>query len=84
MITLDLTNTIIYFNRYLFDFNIYRFRILSKLSSRERFAYIINNLIRRSLVDIDLVYSKCFLYHLSRNSIKKASGLVRNCFINNI
>jgi hypothetical protein len=65
MITLDLANIIICFNRYLFDFNIYRFRILFKFGSRERFAYIINNLIRRSLIDINLVYSKYFLYRFS-------------------
>jgi hypothetical protein len=65
MIVLDLANIIIYFNRYFFGFNIYRFYILFKLGSRERFAYIINNPIRRSLIDIDLVYSKYFLYRFS-------------------
>jgi hypothetical protein len=65
MITLDLTNAIICFNRYLFGFNIYRFRILSKLGSRKRFTYIVDNLIRRSLIDIDPVYSKYFLYYFS-------------------
>jgi hypothetical protein len=65
MIALDLANTIICFNKYLFDFNIYRFRILFKLGSREKFAYIINNLIKRFLVEIDLVYSKYFLYYFS-------------------
>jgi hypothetical protein len=65
MIALDLINIMIYFNKYFFGFNIYGFRILSKLGFRERFAYIINNLIRRSLVDIDLVYSKYFLYYFS-------------------
>jgi hypothetical protein len=65
MIILDLANIIIYFNRYFFGFNIYRFCILFKLGSQERFACIIDNLIRRSLIDIDLVYSKYFLYRFS-------------------
>jgi hypothetical protein len=62
VILLYFFNTVIYLNRDFLNLNCYYLCLLLKLCRWEVLFYIINNLIRRFQIHINLVYSESILY----------------------